>query len=123
MPLADERGTVQVKLWDPSRTRHTWAPYRCVHDKTLCKSTFTFTFNFTFVFVQILSFWTSIVCNKHAAAAAADDDDDDDQSRIKAGGSPGTVAKMPAPDKLLKIKKTTYGDAVTRSLSWKKWGT
>jgi len=41
---------VQVKLWDPLRTRaacHTWAPERCVHDKTLYKSTFTFTFTFT----------------------------------------------------------------------------
>ena len=26
---------------------HTWAPYRCVHDEALYKSTFTFTFTFT----------------------------------------------------------------------------
>jgi len=32
---------VQVKLRSLENACHTWAPYRCVHDKTLYKSTFT----------------------------------------------------------------------------------
>ena len=40
---------VQVKLWDPSRTRAIpRVPQRCVHDKALYKSTFIFAFTFTF---------------------------------------------------------------------------
>ena len=38
---------VQVKLWDPLRTRATPERLRVVHDKALYKSTFTFTFTFT----------------------------------------------------------------------------
>jgi len=49
-PATTRRGTrgVQVKLWDPLRTRATHERLkRCDHDKALYKSTFTFTFNTT----------------------------------------------------------------------------
>jgi len=42
---------VQIKLWDPLRTRAMPERLRrCVHDEALYKSTFTFTFTFNFKF-------------------------------------------------------------------------
>jgi len=34
----------------PENACHTWAPYMCVHDETLCKSTFSFTFTLQFYY-------------------------------------------------------------------------
>jgi len=33
---------VQVKLGSPENACYTWAPYSCVHDEALYKSTFIF---------------------------------------------------------------------------------
>jgi len=41
IPLADERGCAGKTVRSLENACHTWAPYRCVHDEALYKSTFT----------------------------------------------------------------------------------